>query len=87
MNQSEKIKIAVRFYRELRGILAIFPNDTNNTNGYRTDLIGCYSHTGQHSYAAPEYIKGLKPATKEEYKDLASELEGQGYDLKILNKE
>lgn len=78
---SEKIKIAVRFYREGSDILAVFPK---TYTAKKTRI--CYGHVGQHSETAQEYYRKLKPAIKEEYKDLASELEGQGYELVILNK-
>ncbi len=78
----------VKFYKELGGVLAVFPNDKATFNGYRNDNIVCYSHVGQHSECHKDYLKGKKLATYEEYKDLLSELISIGYDdLAVMNKE
>ena len=74
----------VRFYKEGKDVLAIFPQH-KEFNGYRRDNLSCYSHIGQHSLAAPEYVKRLHEASKNEYTDLLSELESIGYNLKVLN--
>lgn len=74
----------VKFLKEGKDILAIFPQH-KEFNGYRRDNLSCYSHIGQHSVAAPEYIKRLNEASKKEYADLQTELESIGYTLKVLN--
>lgn len=77
----------VRFYNELGGVLAVFPY-TKERNGYRTDLKRCYSHIGQHSACAPDYLKErCTVAKKKDWQPLAAELTAMGYELKILNKE
>lgn len=72
-------KVKVLFKRELRGVLAVFPDIPSGFNGYRHDLVTCYSHVGQHSSCAPEYYKKLPNAEPEEYKDLKDELLAIGY--------
>lgn len=63
-------------------ILAVFPY-----NSGKDHLIECYAHTGQHSWCAWDYItRCTKPATPAQYADLKAELEGLGYDLKVLQK-
>jgi hypothetical protein len=62
--------------------LAYFPNEIADTEGNKV----CYSHIGQHSACSQAYVKTLKKATPDEYKDLKSELIRQGYtNLNILN--
>ena len=80
--QTDKHKTTVLFYNELGGVFAVFPND-KQFNGYRTDLVTCYAHIGQHSTCALEYFEGLRPATSKEYNDLKTELESLGYNLEI----
>lgn len=75
----------VKFYKEGNSILAVFPQH-KDFNGYRRDNLTCYSHVGQHSVAAPEYVKNLRLADNKEYHDLKEELTSIGYDLKILNR-
>lgn len=79
----------VKFYKELNGILAVFPDIIASYNGYRPDNITCYSHIGQHSAMHPDYLKGKREANFNEYcHDLLPELIGQGYkDLNILNSQ
>ena len=66
-------------------VLAFFPESHKNSQllplGH---LCTCYSHIGQHSACSINYVRGLKMATPKQYKDLASELESEGYDLEIL---
>lgn len=70
-----------RFFDE--EILAYFPNKNYDLEG---KLKTCYAHIGQHSACSPEYVKELSEATKDEYEALKCELEGLGYNLRILNK-
>lgn len=64
-------------------IFAFFPNNKFNS---RTNLYCSYAHLGQHSACHIEYAELCKEATKKQYSDLAKEMEGMGYKLKILNK-
>lgn len=82
------MKTKVIFYKEpFRDVMAYFP-EINEGNGQRNDLKLCYSHTGQHSACAPEYIKECKEAKYNEYADLLKELIWQGYtDLEVLNNQ
>ena len=67
MENSEITK--VEFYVEGEGgVVAIFPEIKDGI------FFTCYSHIGQHSLAHPDYVKGLKKATPEQYADLKNEL-------------
>ena len=61
-------------------LFAYFPEEIHNGE-FRTG----YSHVGQHSAVHPDYAKESRPATPEEYQNLKTELEGQGYNLEVLN--
>lgn len=69
----------VIFYNELNGVLAVFP-ELKESNGYRHDNVRCYSHVGQHSAMAIDYLAGKSTATEKEYHDLLNELISVGYD-------
>lgn len=64
-------------------ILAVFPY-----NSYRKGYsVTYYSHIGQHGEAMHDYLIGdTKPATPEQYAELKAELEGLGYNLKVIKK-
>ena len=46
----------------------------------------CYSHVGQHGEASLDYARGCKPANKQEYFNLAMELQNRGYYLDVKKK-
>lgn len=81
----DTFKTDVIFRKEKDGsILALFPHLLWNYAGDVT----CYAHLGQHS--AADYsgcIRQSKPAKPEEYKDLLNELQGLGYDLRIIKRQ
>jgi len=78
---TEKTRVVFRKYKE-GDILALFPNMKGNN--YR---VGCYQHIGQHGEADYQgCIASTVPATPEEYKDLAAELESIGYNLLIRKR-
>jgi len=61
-------------------VLAVFPEIEE-----KPKFVMCYAHLGQHSSAHIKHVKGLKPATEEQYKGLKEELENLiGYNLQIL---
>lgn len=64
-------------------IMAFFPKE--NYFPYESDTKVCYAHIGQHSACHLDYANQCKEATEEEYKDLKTELESLGYNLKIVN--
>lgn len=74
----------VKFYREVGGILAVFPQ-LKEFNGYRVNNT-CFSIVGEHATANKDYWSKLQLATQGEYQDTADILESRGYRLKILNK-
>jgi hypothetical protein len=65
-------------------IIALFPYDQWDKEGL---YCGSYMHIGQHSGA--DYnglIQATKPAKECEYDALKSELEGIGYNLKVIKR-
>jgi hypothetical protein len=65
-------------------IIALFPYDKYDIAGL---YCGSYMHIGQHSGA--DYtglVQITKPAKESEYNDLKKELEGIGYNLKVIKK-
>jgi len=81
----DTFKTDVIFRKEKDGeILALFPYSLWNFAG---DVV-CYAHLGQHG--AADYngcIRKSKPAKPEEYKDLLNELQGLGYNLRVIKKQ
>lgn len=88
-------KTKVRFYIE-RGsnddVFAYFPDmqyyggvskKEAGEYGFDLKMRSCYQHIGQHSACHPGYVRGLKKATPDQYKDLKEELESIGYNLEI----
>ncbi len=64
-------------------VTAFFPYEVEN-NG----LVSCYAHCGQHGSADYKYcVSKGHLATENEYKELKTELEGLGYDLKVIRKQ
>ena len=64
-------------------IIALFPEEDWNHYG------GCssYMHMGQHSGADYNHVLAISKSAKlEEYRDLKTELESRGYNLKIRRK-
>ena len=65
-------------------IFALLPHEVCDFDGNVTT----YQHVGQHS--AGDYnhcIKTSRPATEAEYADLKKEMEGLGYDFKVVKKQ
>lgn len=82
----------VIFYKEpiepdyLQGgdVLAVFI-DKPYKEGFDATVC-CYTSMGQYSGMAPQYLNYCKLATKDEYRDLATELFCLGYVLEIINE-
>ncbi|NMB83293.1 MAG: hypothetical protein GYA14_15905 [Ignavibacteria bacterium] len=75
--------VVFRKFRE-GDIIALFPYEDYDLSGL---YCSSYMHTGQHSGA--DYhglIHVTKPAKESEYTDLKAELEGIGYNLKIIKR-
>ena len=65
-------------------IIALFPYELYNNS--KASVIS-YMHIGQHGEADYSYIiQNSKLATKKEYSELKKELEGQGYNLKVIKR-
>ena len=64
-------------------ILAVFPY-----NSYRKGYsVTYYSHIGQHGEGVHSALIGdTEPATPEQYAELKAELEGLGYNLKVIKR-
>ena len=63
-------------------VFAYFPNEKYDEKGrYKTG----YAHIGQHTAIDPNYAAESREASPEEYQSLNVELEGQGYNLEVLN--
>ena len=81
----DTFKTDVIFRKEKDGeILALFPHIVDTFTGY----VMAYAHVGQHSPADYNHcIKISKPAKPEEYKDLLNELQGLGYNLRVIKRQ
>ena len=78
---TEQIKVIFRKFKD-GDVIAFFPE----IKGWDGSMES-YMHLGQHSSA--DYnglLSDTKPATPEEYKDLATELESIGYNLLIRKR-
>lgn len=62
-------------------IVAIMPYEI-----YSRNFVDSYQHCGQHSACHLSFIEDTTPATPEEYADLKRELEGIGYNVKVIRK-
>ena len=77
-----KTKVVFRKFKE-GDVIALFPEYVNR-RAYRVE---CYQHIGQHGEADyTDIISITKPATEQEYADLAAELRGIGYDLTVRKR-
>jgi hypothetical protein len=74
-----KTRVIFLLEKDPAGILAVFPDKLEGVVKRE-----CYSHIGQHGSASDEYWMELKPASKEQYRDLKEELESIGYDLELI---
>jgi hypothetical protein len=64
-------------------VFAILPHEIATLDGSVT----FYTHFGQHGSADYHYsILKSRPATEQEYSDLKREMEGLGYDFKIVRR-
>lgn len=80
--QKDSFITPVTFFKEKESNDVMAVLGTRNRNGLWT----CYAHVGQHSEVCESYIKECTPIPAQneaEYKDLRTELEGLGYDLKV----
>jgi hypothetical protein len=78
----EETIVVFRTWRDTGEVIALFPGLPEPG-----DMVSSYMHTGQHS--AADYagvVAATRPATEQEYEDLAEELEDRGYRLCIRKK-
>ena len=83
------VKIAVMFRIDKAGtnkqVTAVFPYEESTVG--KPWLRMCYAHIGQHGACDWEWVLSkTRPATLVEYKDLQKELEGIGYNLRVIKK-
>lgn len=77
------MKTTVIFRKDPEGsIVAVMPYEIADLSGNITS----YSHIGQHSAMAPEYLRDTTTAREDEYRDLLEELVGIGYDLEVRKR-
>lgn len=81
MKDQEQTEVIFRKYRDGE-IIALFPYLPE----FRYTSCMSYMHIGQHGTAHLELINNTKPASPDEYQDLYKELEGLGYNLRVLKK-
>ena len=79
---AEKTKVIFRKFRN-GDVIALFPQIAGSCADYGCSMQS-YMHIGQHG--AADCVTITKPAIPEEYADLKSELEGIGYELKIVKR-
>lgn len=64
-------------------VLALFPHEVSNFDGSVTS----YEHNGQHGSADYDHCVGMsRLATEDEAKSLKTEMEGLGYNIRVLKK-
>ena len=70
---------------DFKGIVfAMLPHEVSTQSGSVTS----YQHVGQHSSADYSHcVSKSRLATPKEYKDLKKEMEGLGYNLKVVKKQ
>ena len=73
--------VIFRKFKDTEDVIAIFPYEVE-----RTGEVMSYMHLGQHSGASIQLTDKTSPATPEEYNDLLKELEGIGYNLKVMKR-
>ncbi len=82
-NDNEITAVIFRFDEAHDEVFALFPYLSYRHN-YRTTG---YAHLGQHFECDyNQAVAGTRPATYEEYKPLLWELQGVGYQLKIIKR-
>jgi len=67
-------------------LFAIFPESNDIGKMEKNEKIDCYASIGQHSSASVQYILDCYEAAPGQYKELKTELEGQGYTLNVKHK-
>lgn len=83
--ENQKEKVIYRVYRSgNKEVIALFPQYAVDTTGYNCQS---YMHVGQHGDATPNIvISQTRLAKFNEYKDLHTELQQIGYNLRIVKK-
>lgn len=77
-----KTKVVFRYWRG--NVIALFPEIPSDAMGLYCQS---YEHVGQHGGADYQgIIRRSRPATKNEYQDLAHELRQVGYKLTVVNR-
>lgn len=74
--------VVFRVWRDTGEIIALLPGLQEPG-----DMVSSYMHVGEHGAADyTNVIAATRPATEQEYEDLAGELEDRGYRLRICKK-
>ena len=77
----EITKVVFRKFKEGDVIAILFSIPDVNRGNYM-----CYQHIGQHSECDALIANWTKPASEDEYKNLKTELESIGYNLKVYKR-
>lgn len=77
-------KVIFRVWRDTGAVIALFPRLSDGVAGYTCQS---YEHVGQHGGADPQtVISRTRLAKPAEYRELARELRGLGYKLRIMSR-
>ena len=85
MKDTDTTEVIFRKWKDNGDIIALFPYEARKRGFF--GIVESYEHVGQHGDADyPLVVKATRPATPEEYADLKAELEGLGYNLKVMQR-
>lgn len=82
-NTKQKTKVQFLYHEVNKDLYAFFPDDTDYPD---ETLRESYSQGGQYCQCSIVYAAESRNATPKEYKAIKQELEGIGYDLKVVRK-
>lgn len=80
--EKDKYQTPVLFRKCCGEVTAVFPCEPWSAPW----TMACYAHVGQHGGCSREWYNKTRAAKPEEYKLLATELEGLGYRLKAYKR-
>jgi len=85
MQDTEETVVIFRKFKEDGSIIALFPDLDYESGHANWGKVMSYQHVGQHGEADYAHVVTMTvPAQEHEYEDLAAELGGIGYNLRIL---
>ena len=82
--KTEQQKVVFRVFKD-GNIIALFPDDSYKYGSMYYTV--CYQHSGQHASCDYKAVISItRPATEEQYRNLAKELTGMEYNLKVQQR-